>query len=119
MTPETIKAIQTALQPIADKIGPGVEFGWATVLRQQYVIACEGIFTSIMGIIAIYIAMRVYKAIIGDDELINHPETMFVLFILIPGCIAFFAGIVIAITHFINPDYYALQFFISLGKSTN
>ncbi|MDE2102080.1 MAG: hypothetical protein KGL39_32845 [Patescibacteria group bacterium] len=122
MTPETVTAIQTVLAPVAEKIGQGAQFGWETVVRQQYVEATEGALDAIGFTIAlvviIVVALKLWKKL--DDSC--DGEIGQTLLIVLGGLAAFLMlcgvvdGIETAITHLLNPDYYALQFFIGLVK---
>lgn len=118
MNQETINAIQQALTPIAEKIGQTTQYGWEIVVRQQYVLGVIGIFWSIIGLILLVVSFLTWKWAIGywksyyDDESIMILPFFLALLALVPTM----AGALFAITHFLNPEYYALQFFISLGK---
>lgn len=121
MTPETIDKIKEVFALIAEKIGQGAQFGWDIVVRQQYVAAWEGIFSAIIGIIIGYVVYRVVKKSMVEcekDEYSNWFITGMLVGVFggITSCLLIIGGIDQAITHFINPAYYALDFFIHLGK---
>jgi hypothetical protein len=123
MTPETIQAIKEALQPVAAKIGQGTEFGWEVVVRQQYVEAALGtLFALIFAPLAAYFgawSLRKGAEIRKADRWANYEFNYFLGGILLVfASLAFVVGTITAVTHFINPEFYALKFFIELVKPT-
>ncbi len=118
MSPETLRAIQTALAPIAAKIGEGASYGWGVVLRQQMVVAVGDFI--IVGISLIVIIAAVVAGIIAYKtkpyEDARTVLSMFSFFGIVAGLMVLgFAGYD-GIAHLVNPDYYALQFFIDLVR---
>lgn len=123
MNTETINQIKEIMQPVADKIGQGAEFGWSVVMRQQLVIAVGGVVMFVVGCILAYIVYRLIKFSIKKY---NEAGGRYSSWDLTGGLIGIFgggtalvlivAGLFESITHFINPAYYAIQFFIGLVK---
>lgn len=116
MTEQIYTDVKTLLAQMSEKIGQGAEYGWGVVLKQQYVVAVQGLLWFVGGIIGLFLAKHFFKVIKGDDELVEHPEMIGVFFVFAGSVAAIISGLNLAITHFINPDYYALQFFIGLVK---
>lgn len=112
MTPETIESIKEALIPVAEKIGETAEWGWGVVLKQMYVEATLGLFWAIIGLVLALVAYKVAKG--QDDFEDNFLSYLFSVLGILMGVIAFVVGFTIAITHFINPEFYAIQFFLGL-----
>lgn len=112
MNPETIEKIKEVMLPVAEKIGQGAQFGWEVVLRQQYVTAWLGVFTAILGAVSIFV---VYKLIKKSNY---WEKDVWPIFLIVfggaGGVAAIIIGSITAITHFLNPAYYALQFFMGL-----
>lgn len=124
MNPETINAIKEALTPIAEKIGQGAEFGWEVVLRQQIVEAWLGVFAVVLSVVCAIalIKFQLYAERKKEKSGSYGPSDWELLQIItgISGAMIFpiviIAGGYQAITHFLNPAYYALEFFIQLAK---
>ncbi len=117
MTPETITKLQEVFAPIAAKIGQGAEFGWEVVMRQQIVVASMGIVWAIFGLVGVLFFKRFIGGALQRFKDTEEPFSFFALAALLIVSIVFIVqGISDAITHFINPAYYALDFFIHLTK---
>lgn len=120
MDANTIKAIQDALAPIADKIGQGATYTWTVVLKQQYVVAISDFFFSafflVLTIIFGFIAYKSGKKI---DEYDGVGMVSWFSIFTILSLIVTATSLYDAIAHLINPGYYALDYFINLGKPTN
>lgn len=116
MNESTINQLKEIFTPVAEKIGQGAEFGWEVVIQQQYVIAWLGVFWAVLGLGmlagGIYLARRATHAdwVYGNGWAM--PSVMLILFSLTPVVI----GSIVAITHFLNPAFYALQFLINSVK---
>jgi hypothetical protein len=112
MNTETVDAIKDALVPIAAKIGQGAEFGWSVVVKQQFV---EGISylvwagpIALLAIVCWWFALKYAKETDGTS-----------LFLIVPALILTiwaFTNIDEGVLHLLNPEYYALDFFIHLTK---
>lgn len=114
MNPETIKAISDALAPIAEKIGQGAQFGWEVVVRQQLIEGIQSLAELLVAVpllIAFVILLRKYLKMKYESGkcwifgMLSILCLLWVLFDLESG-----------IGHLLNPNYYALQFFIDLAK---
>lgn len=126
MSPETVAAIQKALEPVAAKIGQGAQFSWEVVLQQQMVEAWIGVLTavscitlSIIGVTVIALHVRAIKRQHGDNWELFDTNPFVVGGIgaaLLFTVFGFATGTYTAVTHFLNPAYYALDFFIHLTK---
>lgn len=125
MSPDTITAIQKALQPIADKIGQGAQYGWEVVVKQQYITGIVGIFDFVacFVLLIIFFTIAIVNAKKADWE---GEGDLNIVCTFIFGGLAFIAALLCltnwpdtSIQHLLNPDYYALQFFIGLVHPTN
>lgn len=119
MNDDTINQLKDLMTPVAQKIGEGAQFGWEVVIKQQYVEAGIGLFFAIaLCPLALVVGTWFLKKGRKMHEESNWTDwevpTLlgWVLYVFATG--AFVIGSITAITHFINPDYYAIQFFISL-----
>lgn len=123
MSPETVDAIQKALQPVADKIGQGAQFGWEVVLRQQMVDAIGCFLFAFAGfiLIGLGIALYVYYRKINKgveswyNRRLDEAPTLSAA-MSFAGAVVMFTGLYGGIARLINPAYYALDFFIHLAK---
>lgn len=122
MNPETVIAIKEALTPIAEKIGQGAEFGWEVVVRQQFVEAITMFVALGIGLVFLFVGIWAACSLTSRDW--DSPVITKKSFIALAGLgIGFFMSLISfigvfagsAIGRLINPEYYALQFFISLG----
>ena len=126
----TITAIKDALTPVADKIGQGAEYVWTTVVTQQYVIGISSIIwsaffataTIVAAVMSAKMAKTGKKVREGGARYSSEHEGWYVLAVLFGlGAVIFsFVSVVwisSGVMHLINPGYYALEFFITLGKS--
>ena len=126
ISPETVAAIQNALLPVAEKIGETAEWGWLVVVRQMYVEAWLGVMWAVSGIVIVILllsvwipfCMRMHKAAklrvnsrSYDDGWLGG-AIIPTLFLGILGLVFFFSGATTAITHFLNPEFYAIEFFL-------
>lgn len=123
MNPETINQIKELLTPVAQKIGETAEWGWGVVIKQMYVEAVLGTVGFVVGFILLFIAKKMYPAIKkswgdGKDEdvIIAVGGGVLSVILLAIGSVLISSGGYTAITHFINPEFYALRFFIDLIK---
>jgi hypothetical protein len=124
MDPEIINKLQEVFAPVAAKIGEGAAYGWEIVVRQQFV---EGIIALLLFLAAVLlVGTAVTLALIIDwDNDTNSKESVKAVFMVISGICGFFVSFMSLLELFvgggigklINPEYYALEFFITLGKS--
>ena len=122
MDTETIDKLEEVFAPVAERIGQGAEFGYSVVLRQQYVSGVLGAVAFLIGLVVL-VVIRKYAVprmvrLSGQDR---HSDWRFGARVLsIVGTIVcttvMIAGLVNAITHFLNPHYYAIAFFMNLAK---
>jgi hypothetical protein len=121
MTPDTVKAIQDALAPVAAKIGEGAQYGWEVVIRQQIITAyVDFIWTaaSILGC-AVCLSLTIYFVRKKrEGGYLSDWEIGIGLFAILTFACALWVFIELTdgVQHLFNPDYYALQFFIDLAK---
>lgn len=116
MNAETIHAIQEALAPIAEKIGQGAEFGWEAVVRQQYIEGIAGLGLSVASLLIVILCVY-YMAPYAREDWVNDTGifAFLVAIIAIPSIVLLGGWAYVALLKLLNPTYYALQFFISLG----
>lgn len=123
-TIQVIDKLKEVMQPVADKIGQGAQFGWGVVLRQQYVTAYLGLFWMFVGVIGMLcfialmrFAIKGYKKSSDYNSQDEYTVLAIVSGIFTTICtIIALSGATVAITHFLNPDYYAIKFFLDLVK---
>jgi ABC-type polysaccharide/polyol phosphate export permease len=120
-TIQTIEKLKEVFAPIAEKIGQGAQYGWEIVIKQQYVTAYIGIFWAIIGLIAIILSIIAIKyGSKHENELDGELMAVIIMIsiiLIISGTTGIIAGSITAITHLINPDYYAIQFFLNLANN--
>lgn len=118
-----IEELKPVFAQVAEKIGQGAEFGWGVVLKQQYVYAISNLIGSVLALISLIVGIILvryglklqsqkvdwYKTD-GDDFIFSGGG------LIIGGLSAFILTLMHGIAYLINPEYYALQFFISLVK---
>ncbi len=116
MSPETVQAIQTALAPVAEKIGQGAQFGWESVLKQQLIIGIQD-FAELAIIIpaTILFAILAFRWVREDDM---RGSVLLIGALAILGTFCVMYNIEDGLGHIINPSYYALDFFIHLTNTT-
>jgi hypothetical protein len=129
ITADTVTAIHNALVPVAEKIGQGAGYAWDIVVMQQYVSGISYLIVSfflfavaLTGVYFIRWALSQPKVV--DDlygtkmqEMSSTASTftMFGIFMQV----GWFFGVVFltnGIMMVLNPQFYALAFFISLVK---
>lgn len=118
MNEQTINQIKELLAPIGEKIGQGAEFGWEVVMKQQTIIAVSGILWVLFGIIILFTIYKVVSNGLKKDEYFFEEvwPVLLIFFGGIAGIVMIVGGTSDAVTHFINPEYYAIEFFIGLVK---
>ncbi len=116
MNADTINAIKEAFVPIAEKIGQGAAYGWDVVVLQQYVNAVGSFIAAVMFLVAGVVVWRFANNTLWNTADENPGWFMGILVAMV--AFGFSAGCLYdTISHVINPYYYALEFFITLGKS--
>lgn len=118
---ETIEAIQSALAPVAEKIGQGAEYVWTTVVTQQYVIGISYLIwsgaTFLGAIVTGYFCNKCIKlAKANPYDTWEVPAVFLGLASVILPVISIVC-LTNGVMHLINPGYYALEFFLQLGKT--
>jgi len=119
MNQDIINQIKELLTPVASKMGESAEFGWEVVVRQQYVGAIIVFSTILLSVITGIIALVLSKKVKDWDTDMPTVRQILVLligFVSVVGIIYGFAFCGEAIGKLINPEYYALEFFINLVK---
>lgn len=109
--------IKQELEPLAQKIGEGVEWTYALFVKQVYVNAFGSLLWMIPGIIGIISTIKLWKRVNGTYE----PEPVyFMLIILFLGSLtAILLPIFGLIQAFINPDFVAIQLILDMVKGEN
>ena|SRR3990167_6807207 len=112
-TIETINKLKEVFAPVAEKIGQGAQYGWEIVLKQQYLEAFVSSIEFLICIPALVVSYFWAKKIIKEDwDAISW----------VPFSIWTVAWIMLsifsletAIAHFLNPEFYAIEFFLNLA----
>lgn len=118
---DLITKLQNIMQPMADKIGQGAQFGWDTVVQQQIVWGWVHTFLTFSSLVSIFSLVLLFKklnSIAKTKEIYyNDGYTAGMLFCVI-GVVGLIVSVnynaIEAITHLLNPNYYAIQFFVDL-----
>ena len=118
----TIDKLTPVFQAVAEKIGQGAGFGWEVILKQQVVygigLLC-GAGLALLAIIALTgcIYIRTMEKL-DDDNGFTGWDLDFLGFLVVVYVVLGLALFGLALGGFfrmINPEYYALQFFMQLG----
>ena len=121
-TVETLDKLKEVFTPVAEKIGQSAQYGWDVVIQQQYVYAYLGVFWAIVGLIvtctSIWLINHLSKEGNSMDAELGAALLAMSICAIVLGLIMLIAGSITSITHFLNPPYYAIQFFLNL-VSTN
>lgn len=123
MSPETVQAIQKALEPIAAKIGQGAQYGWAIVVKQQFITGIVDTAALAIGFVWLLITLITLSLMTERDWKAQYVTPKGVA-LLVLGTITFvwlmFSLLAFsldnALGRLLNPEYYALDFFIHLSK---
>jgi len=111
-----IEQLKPLFTQVADKIGQGAEFGWEVVYRQQIAYSIVAIFVALFSLILLYLYIKDIKEEKEKEKEEEFDEDTW-SFIVLLGMLILTPTIwasIYAILHLINPQYYALQFFIKL-----
>lgn len=122
MNADTIKAIQDAVNPIAQKLGEGTEALWHIYIKQML---AEGIVWYIIALLCIPVAVA---AVIGMQKAIargvklNEADKYHLdgdgwvvggwivgIFVVVLSFAFFFGGVVQGTLDLVNPEYQAIQ----------
>lgn len=123
MNPETISAIQSALAPIAEKIGQGAQYGWEIVVRQQYIIGItDFVIAGVMALGVIGLVCWAFALNAGAKKASPRDQEGYFIGIMLAVfssmflCVFLTGFLVDGVKHTLSPEYYALDFFIHLVK---
>lgn len=115
MNPETITAIQTALAPVAEKIGQGAGYGWEIIVKGQ---VAEGWAMTMLGIALLLItlvgAYGIYKLRKVIVEETDGAGFVMATFLLLPAVFSM-SFLYDGIFHLLAPEYKAIEFLLSLA----
>lgn len=126
-TTELITKLQEVFAPVAAKIGTGAEYGWMVVMKQQYVWAWLGVFWAIVGVVSMGVSLLIIKTLYNNEKKhgsMSDSEGIVILLVIclvaiVASVIMMITGSITAITHFLNPDYYAIKFFLDLVNTNH
>lgn len=103
-----LEQFQPTLNEMAVKMGIAMEELWRILLKQQLVDGVLGVCYVVVGLIVLYIAIRLFKWVVsdndGDGSLILIP-----FFVGIFGLILICGGLFETVSHFVNPEYQAIK----------
>ena len=108
MNQELITQIQTALAPMSEKIGQGAAFGWETVVRQQVTFGIADLLVAGIALVLFSASVFLWKKAIEEDL---EPVVFFCSLILFS---LFVINGVMGLMRLMNPNFYAIQFFLHL-----
>lgn len=117
-----IEQLKPLFVDIADKIGQGAEFGWEVVIKQQYVEAITTLIFLGLGLVFILISWYFLVKTDWDGYENNQAKTGVpcLIFGIVGGFMTLFSFLYLlsegTIGKLLNPEYYALEFFINLVK---
>ena len=116
--------LKILLERVSLKVGEGAEYAWATVVKQQYTIGVSDlIWASLFIVVGITLATF---AILCGKQANSHRHDVdtyfggmiaFGLFAILSTVIGF-GFLTSGVMHIINPDYYAIEFFVNLVKTS-
>jgi putative Mn2+ efflux pump MntP len=119
---QTVKAIQDAMKPVADKIGEGAGYTWEVFVRQQ---VAEGVARLIWAVALLLLTFAGYRLIrhglkkMSEDK---YSDWDFALIWIVPSTVAALAFSLLALTtgvmHLLNPEYYAITGLIDMVRGT-
>lgn len=128
MNTETINAIKEALIPVAEKMGQGAEYAWGVVVRQQYVEGVAMLVAAVLLVFAAFAGMWLIRKALAMPKVVKRwSETkemgdLATFCMMIGSCLQMVWIPVMLLTVYgvmqlLNPEYYALEFFMDLVKS--
>ena len=117
MNQDMINQLKELFNPIAQKIGESTNFGWEVVLRQQIIYGILNLMAVLVGIIIAIITYKLWKHF-SEDSNFNFQDgrTGIIVIGSIISLGLIIRGLVFGIPYLLNPEYYAIQFFINLIK---
>lgn len=113
-----IEQLKPVFASVAEKIGQGAEFGWEVVIRQQFVEAIIIIVGFLVGIILIFLRYWIGRSDPWEDITVRSGVAFCLIITAVFLIIATLLELIVGggIGKLINPEYYALEFFINLVK---
>ena len=110
--------IKQELEPLAQKIGEGVEWTYALFIKQVYVNAFGNLLWIIPGLIALIFSVKFWKKI--DPKSYEAPPFyMLTVALFVVGLVAILVPLFGLIQALINPDFVAIQLILDMVKGTN
>jgi len=123
ITKEAVESIKEIMTPVAQKIGETAEWGWGVVVKQMYVEATLATVYIVIGLIALGVGVSIVKWMYSKAKESEYDGEGWIAGCFVISAIVclstipfILANIHTAVTHFINPEFYAIQFFIGLVK---
>ena len=115
--------LKILLEGVSLKVGEGAEYAWATVVKQQYTIGVSDLIWASL-FIAVGIALATFAVLCAKQANTDRRDVdayfggmiafgLFAIFSTICG----FGFLTSGVMHIINPDYYAIEFFVNLVKT--
>lgn len=118
MSPENIKAIKDALEPLAQKLGQGASFLYETAYKQTVIEAIQDLTLGGLGLIAILLIL--FFGIKAIKKGLDDGEVDLAFFLICMGGSAVIAlslwagaGIMGGAKKLANPHYYTIQSIIN------
>lgn len=116
MNEQTLEKLKEIFTPIASKIGQTADFGWEVVMRQQYVVSIQGLLLGLLGIAFFLVAYWCAKNAKKWDVNYNPIGYIGASCFGTAGMFLVLFGLDQFITHILNPQFYAIEFFMNLVK---
>ena len=135
---DILQIVADMVTPMSRAIGNGAQYGWDIVVRQQYAIGIVLIVTAILSAIEAYVGYRVIKWAQAqpreNKEVVEHAGysnekrhvvfatqrkyvwAMFFGYLSQVNWIIAKVALVSGILYMYNPEFFAIQFFVSLIK---
>lgn len=108
-----IEKITPVFNAVAEKIGQGAAWGWEVVLRQQVAYGVAYTIGALSAISVLVVCYKLFKWAAKED--VEEAVGGAIFLGLCASAMAIWMTIE-ASMRFINPEFYALQFFIGLVK---
>ena len=121
---DIIDKLTPLLEKVSVKMGEGGQFAWHVVMKQMYVEAVIGLIQFISGLVIAFAIYKITKFLMKKrQEADTYDKEGYEIAVCIIGLIGGVASVLLisfgiynAVTHFINPEFYAIEFFINLVK---
>ncbi len=115
----TVQSIKDAMTPVALAIGKGAEYGWTILIKQQYVYGVGFAIAAVGSLVLMALFIWMFRSLseaAKDSTGFSRGDYDFLIafaFLASVAClICIFAFAFQSAAHFINPDYYALQYLL-------